>query len=143
MPSGLMNEKRGLVMGVANDHSIAWGIAKALAAEGAELAFTYQGEALGKRVAPLAETLGSEHVMSCDVEDIGSVNSKTLKAAATQKVAAKLLKAGLVSEIKARSGKEIWRRDEETGQVCVETYLAELAYGGRGGTVMARRWPIS
>ena len=75
MPSGLMNEKRGLVMGVANDHSIAWGIAKALAAEGAELAFTYQGEALGKRVAPLAETLGSEHVMSCDVEDIGSVDS--------------------------------------------------------------------
>ncbi len=70
-----MNEKRGLVMGVANDHSIAWGIAKALAAEGAELAFTYQGEALGKRVAPLAETLGSEHVMSCDVEDIGSVDS--------------------------------------------------------------------
>ncbi len=55
MSSGLMNGKRGLVMGVANDHSIAWGIAKALAAEGAELAFTYQGEALGKRVTPLAE----------------------------------------------------------------------------------------
>src|SRR5271167_591330 len=75
MPSGLMNGKRGLVMGVANDHSIAWGIAKALAAEGAELAFTYQGEALGKRVAPLAQSLGSEHVLSCDVEDIGSVDS--------------------------------------------------------------------
>ena len=59
MSSGLMNGKRGLIMGVANDHSIAWGIAKALAAEGAELAFTYQGEALGKRVAPLAESLGS------------------------------------------------------------------------------------
>ena len=52
---GLMSGKRGLVMGVANDHSIAWGIAKALAAQGAELAFTYQGEALGKRVKPLAE----------------------------------------------------------------------------------------
>src|SRR5271166_3667012 len=75
MTTGLMAGKRGLVMGVANDHSIAWGIAKALAAEGAELAFTYQGEALGKRVAPLAETLGSEHVMSCNVEDIGSVDS--------------------------------------------------------------------
>ena len=54
----LMKGKRGLIMGVANDHSIAWGIAKALAAQGAELAFTYQGEALGKRVKPLAEQLG-------------------------------------------------------------------------------------
>ena len=63
MRSGLMSGKRGVVMGVANDHSIAWGIAKALAREGAELAFTYQGEALGKRVAPLAESLGSAHVL--------------------------------------------------------------------------------
>ena len=54
-----MSGKRGLVMGVANDHSIAWGIAKALAGEGAELAFTYQSDALGKRVAPLAEAIGS------------------------------------------------------------------------------------
>src|SRR5208337_3745604 len=75
MTSGLMGGKRGLVMGVANDHSIAWGIAKALAAEGAELAFTYQGEALGKRVAPLAESLGSKHVLPCDVEDIVSVDA--------------------------------------------------------------------
>ena len=65
-----MRGKRGLVMGVANDHSIAWGIAKALAAHGAELAFTYQGDALGKRVAPLAESLGSKLVLPCDVEDI-------------------------------------------------------------------------
>ena len=56
----LMKGKRGLIMGVANDHSIAWGIAKALAAQGAELAFTYQGEALGKRVKPLAQSLGVE-----------------------------------------------------------------------------------
>ncbi len=63
MTSGLMHGKRGLVMGVANDHSIAWGIAKALAAEGAKLAFTYQGEALGKRVAPLAKSLGSELIL--------------------------------------------------------------------------------
>jgi len=75
MTSGLMNGKRGLIMGVANDHSIAWGIAEALAGEGAELAFTYQGEALGKRVAPLAESLGSTNVLPCDVEDIASVNA--------------------------------------------------------------------
>src|SRR5215213_9827012 len=55
---GLMQGKRGLIMGVANDHSIAWGIAKTLAQHGAQLAFTYQGEALGRRVAPLAQALG-------------------------------------------------------------------------------------
>ena len=70
-----MKGKRGLIMGVANDHSIAWGIAKALAAQGAELAFTYQGEALGKRVRPLAEQLGVPVVLPCDVEDIASVDA--------------------------------------------------------------------
>jgi enoyl-[acyl-carrier protein] reductase I len=70
----LMKGKRGLIMGVANDHSIAWGIAKALAAQGAKLAFTYQGEALGKRVKPLAEQLGVPLVLPCDVEDIASVD---------------------------------------------------------------------
>ena len=70
----LMQGKRGLIMGVANDHSIAWGIAKALAAEGATLAFTYQGEALGKRVKPLAQSLGSEILLPCDVEDLKSVD---------------------------------------------------------------------
>ena len=72
---GLMAGKRGLIMGVANDHSIAWGIAKALAAEGAGLAFTYQGEALGKRVKPLAESLGSHLTLPCDVEDLASVDA--------------------------------------------------------------------
>ncbi|MCI4663298.1 MAG: enoyl-ACP reductase [Neomegalonema sp.] len=67
LTNGLMAGKRGLVMGVANDHSIAWGIAKALRAEGAELAFTYQGEAFGRRVAPLAETLDSKIVLPADV----------------------------------------------------------------------------
>src|SRR5437016_12464701 len=71
----LMNGKRGLIMGVANDHSIAWGIAKTLAAEGATLAFTYQGEALGRRVRPLAESVGSTLLMSCDVEDVDSVEA--------------------------------------------------------------------
>jgi enoyl-[acyl-carrier protein] reductase I len=73
--SGLMQGKRGLIMGVANDHSIAWGIAKALHAQGAELAFTYQGDALGKRVKPLAESLGAALILPCDVEDIASVDA--------------------------------------------------------------------
>lgn len=68
----LMAGKRGLIMGVANDRSIAWGIAKALAEQGAELAFTFQGEALEKRVRPLAESLGSQLVMGCDVADEAS-----------------------------------------------------------------------
>jgi enoyl-[acyl-carrier protein] reductase I len=71
----LMKGKRGLVMGVANDHSIAWGIARALAAHGASLAFTYQGDALGKRVKPLAEAAGSRLVLPCDVEDPASVDA--------------------------------------------------------------------
>ena len=70
----LMKGKRGLVMGVANDHSIAWGIARTLAANGASLAFTYQGEALGKRVKPLAQSVGSDFLLPCDVEDIASVD---------------------------------------------------------------------
>src|ERR1700726_4502548 len=78
----LMKGKRGLIMGAANDHSIPWGIAKAVAAQGAELAFTYQGEALGKRVRPLAEQLGVPLVLPCDVEDIASVDAvfETLRA---------------------------------------------------------------
>jgi enoyl-[acyl-carrier protein] reductase I len=71
---GLMEGKRGLIMGVANDHSIAWGIAKTLATQGAKLAFTYQGEALGRRVRPLAQSVGSELVLPCDVEDLASVD---------------------------------------------------------------------
>jgi enoyl-[acyl-carrier protein] reductase I len=71
----LMKGKRGLIMGVANDHSIAWGIARALAAQGADLAFTYQGEALGKRVKPLAASLGVDTVLPCDVENLDSVDS--------------------------------------------------------------------
>jgi enoyl-[acyl-carrier protein] reductase I len=71
----LMQGKRGLIMGVANDHSIAWGIAKTLAAHGAELAFTYQGEALGRRVRPLAQSAGSKLILPCDVEDVRSVDA--------------------------------------------------------------------
>jgi enoyl-[acyl-carrier protein] reductase I len=76
LPKGtLMQGKRGLIMGVANDRSIAWGIARALAAQGAEVAFTYQGEALEKRVRPLAESLGSRLVLPCDVTDDASVDA--------------------------------------------------------------------
>ncbi len=70
---GLMKGKRGLVMGVANDHSIAWGIARKLSGAGAELAFTYQGEAFGRRVKPLADQLGSSLLLPCDVEDSASI----------------------------------------------------------------------
>src|SRR2546423_2380535 len=71
----LMQGKRGLIMGVANDHSIAWGIARTLAAHGAALAFTYQGEALSRRVKPLAASLGSSLVLPCDVENTGSLDA--------------------------------------------------------------------
>ena len=72
--TAIMKGKRGLVMGVANDHSIAWGIAKKLAYHGAELAFSYQGEALKKRVEPLASSVGSNLVLPCDVEDLNSLD---------------------------------------------------------------------
>ena len=72
---GLMHGKRGLIMGVANDHSIAWGIARALHAHGATLAFTYQGEALEKRVRPLAASVNAEMVLPCDVENIDTVDA--------------------------------------------------------------------
>ncbi|MCC9625800.1 enoyl-ACP reductase FabI [Thalassospira sp. MA62] len=73
--SGLMAGKRGLIMGVANDKSIAWGIARAAAAAGAEIAFTFQGEALEKRVRPLAESVGSNIVLPCDVTDAASIDA--------------------------------------------------------------------
>ncbi|MBT5428280.1 MAG: enoyl-ACP reductase FabI [Rhodospirillaceae bacterium] len=72
--TGFMAGKRGLVMGVANNRSIAWHIAKTLSDQGAELAFTYQGEALLKRVKPLASSIGSEFIMPCDVTDDGSID---------------------------------------------------------------------
>ncbi|MEN3792159.1 enoyl-ACP reductase FabI [Fulvimarina sp. MAC3] len=70
----LMKGMRGLVMGVANHNSIAWGAAKALASEGAEIALTYQGEAFGRRVKPLADQIGSKLILPCDVEDIATVD---------------------------------------------------------------------
>jgi enoyl-[acyl-carrier protein] reductase I len=76
IPKGtLMAGKRGLIMGVANDRSIAWGIAQAIAAQGGEVAFTYQGEALEKRVRPLAESVGSSLVVPCDVAEDASMDA--------------------------------------------------------------------
>ena len=73
--SGLMQGKRGLIMGLANEKSLAWGIAQKLAEQGAELAFSYQGEALAKRVKPLAEKLGSDFTFECDVSDMASLDT--------------------------------------------------------------------
>lgn len=80
--TGLMQGKRGLIMGLANDRSLAWGIAKKLAEHGAELAFSYPGEMLAKRVKPLAEQLGSDFTIECDVSDMASLDAAfdTLKA---------------------------------------------------------------
>lgn len=75
MSTGLMQGKRGLIMGLANDRSIAWGIAQAVAGQGAELAFSYQGEALKKRVEPLAESLGQPHLYECDVASDESIDT--------------------------------------------------------------------
>ena len=74
-PGPLMKGKKGLVMGVANDRSIAWGIARILAGQGAELAFTYQGDAFGRRAVPLAESVGATIIESCDVEDLETVDN--------------------------------------------------------------------
>ena len=73
--SDLMKGKRGLIMGLANDKSLAWGIAKKLAEQGAELAFSYQGDALAKRVKPLAQQLGSDFTLECDVSDMASIDA--------------------------------------------------------------------
>lgn len=75
MSNGLMAGKRGLIMGVANDRSIAWGIAKACADQGAEIAFSYQGDALLKRVKPLADSIGAKLVLPCDVSDGASMDA--------------------------------------------------------------------
>jgi enoyl-[acyl-carrier protein] reductase I len=77
-----MEGKRGLIMGLANDRSLAWGIAKALHAQGAEMAFSYQGEALEKRVRPLAAEVGSDFLIDCDVSDMAAIDRAFAKVAA-------------------------------------------------------------
>jgi enoyl-[acyl-carrier protein] reductase I len=80
--AGLLSAKRALILGVANDHSIAWGIARAFAAQGAELAFTYQGEGFGRRVIPLAESLDAKIVVPADVQDPASLDALFARIAA-------------------------------------------------------------
>ena len=77
--NGVMHGKKGLIMGVANERSIAWGIAKACSSEGAKLAFTYQGEALRKRIIPLAESVGSDFTLECDVADQSAIKGNVCK----------------------------------------------------------------
>ena len=72
---GILDGKRGIVMGVANDHSIAWGIAQKLADQGADLCFTYQGEALLRRIKPLAESINNNFILECDVLDSDSIKN--------------------------------------------------------------------
>ena len=100
MSQKIMQGKRGLIMGVANKNSIAWGIAQACADAGAELAFTYQGEMLLKRVAPLAESVGSDFVEPCDVADEASMD------ALFEKLEAKWGKLDFVVHAIAFAGKE-------------------------------------
>ena len=76
--NGIMSGKRGIIMGVANERSIAWGIAAAAAAQGAEIAFTYQGDALEKRVRPLAESIGSDIIIPCDVSSDKAIDQTFL-----------------------------------------------------------------
>jgi enoyl-[acyl-carrier protein] reductase I len=83
MMAGLMQGKRGLIMGLANDKSLAWGIAKALSEQGAELAFSYQGEVMEKRVRPLAESLGVPLLIECDVTDGANLDRAFAELAAT------------------------------------------------------------
>jgi enoyl-[acyl-carrier protein] reductase I len=80
--NGLMAGKRGLIMGLANEKSLAWGISKALHAQGAELAFSYQGEALAKRVRPLAAEVGSDFLIDCDVSDMDKLDAAFAEIAA-------------------------------------------------------------
>ena len=80
--TGIMTGKRGLIIGLANDRSLAWGIAQRLSEHGAELAFTFQGEAIEKRVRPLAAEVGSDLLIDCDVSDMGRLDAafEALKA---------------------------------------------------------------
>ena len=101
--TGLMEGKRGLIMGLANDKSLAWGIAKRLSEHGAELAFSYQGEALEKRVRPLAESLGSDFLIDCDVADMDALETAFVKGC-QERGKAVIEKRGLSSAFSAANG---------------------------------------
>jgi len=128
---GLMAGKRGLIMGVANNRSIAWGIAKACADQGAEIAFTFQGEALEKRVVPLAESVGSKLVLPCDVTDASSMD------AVFEKLAAEWGKLDFFVHCIAYSNK-----DELTGRyidTTLENFTTSLAISCYSFTALCQR----
>ena len=104
---GLMAGKRGLIMGVANNRSIAWGIAKSCAAQGAELAFTYQGDALKKRVEPLAAELGSKIVVPCDVTDAASMDATFATIAKEKNVDIQKVKDQLLKDFTDKEQAEV------------------------------------
>jgi enoyl-[acyl-carrier protein] reductase I len=130
-PTRLMAGKRGLVMGVANDHSIAWGIARALAGAGAELAFTYQGDAQGKRVKPLAESVSSKLVLPCDVgndAELGAVFATLAEAWGTLDF--------LVHSLAYSDKNELKGRYVDTGR---QNFLSTLSISCYSFTDVARR----
>ena len=139
----LMKGKRGLIMGVANQRSIAWGIAKALHEEGAELAFSYQGEAFGSRVAPLAESLGSDILIDVDVNDAASLDAAFEQLGAKWGQLDFLVHAIAFSDKDELSGRFIdTTRDNFRNSLCISCYsLIDVARRARplmqeGGTIL-------
>ncbi len=139
----LMRGKRGLIMGVANERSIAWGIAKAMAAAGAELAFTYQGEAFGKRVQPLVESLGGGIMVDCDVMDDGKMDAAFARLAEDWGSLDFVVHAIAFSDRAELAGRFIdTTRENYTNSLCISSYsLIDVARRARplmtnGGTVL-------
>ncbi len=139
----LMRGKRGLIMGVANERSIAWGIAKAMAAEGAELAFTYQGEAFGKRVEPLVQSLGGSIMVDCDVMDDAKMDAAFARLKDEWGSLDFVVHAIAFSDRAELTGRFIdTSRENFTTSLCISSYsLIDVARRARplmtnGGTVL-------
>ena len=122
----LMAGKRGLVMGVANDRSVAWGIAAACAAQGAELAFTYQGDALEKRVRPLAEGVGSALVLPCDVSDDASTDAAFARGGTISPMAEAASATAVFAFIVVRSGRTVVARGTSNDQPNITTAATRI-----------------
>ena len=129
--NGLMQGKRGLVMGLANDKSLAWGIARKLREHGAELAFSYQGEVMEKRVRPLAEQLGCDFLIDCDVSDMANLD------AAFERLAARWPKLDFVVHAIGFTNKEALRG--KYFDVALEDFLMTMNVSVYSFTAVARR----
>lgn len=139
----LMKGKRGLIMGVANERSIAWGIARAMAEEGAELAFTYQGDAFGKRVEPLAQSLGATIMVDCDVMDDAKMDAAFAQLADHWGGLDFVVHAIAYSDKSELTGRFVdTSRDNFTNSLCISCYsLIDVARRARplmteGGTIL-------